>query len=247
VLQVLLAEDNAVNRELAITVLRKMGHNVVSVVNGQQALAAWEAGGFDLILMDVQMPSMDGLEATSLIREREKGTGRHIPIIGLTAHAMTGDREHGLAAGMDEYVTKPIHLDDLMRAVRKWSEVPVPTAGKPPTFRPEKLLKSLGGDNAALRRLVKIYLDTTPPLMDKLITSQAQGDTAALLHAAHTLKGSLTQLDCRDAAALAAVIEAKARVGDIEGLAPQILELQQRVNQLQASVGGWLGPEPVSV
>jgi HPt (histidine-containing phosphotransfer) domain-containing protein len=160
---------------------------------------------------------------------------------------MTGDREHGLAAGMDEYVTKPIHLDDLMRAVRKWSEVPVPTAGKPPTFRPEKLLKSLGGDNAALRRLVKIYLDTTPPLMDKLITSQAQGDTAALLHAAHTLKGSLTQLDCRDAAALAAVIEAKARVGDIEGLAPQILELQQRVNQLQASVGGWLGPEPVSV
>ena len=116
-LRVLLAEDNLVNQRLAMRLLEKRGHSVALAGNGQEALAAFESESFELILMDVQMPEMDGLEATLRIREKEKGTGSHVPIVALTAHAMKGDREKCLAAGMDAYLTKPIRppqLDELL-------------------------------------------------------------------------------------------------------------------------------------
>jgi CheY-like chemotaxis protein len=113
VLRVLVAEDNAVNQRLASRLLEKRGHRVTVMVNGREALEALEKQTFDLILMDVQMPEMDGFEATSAIREREKHTGAHIPIIALTAHAMKGDMERCLAAGMDGYLSKPIRPQDL--------------------------------------------------------------------------------------------------------------------------------------
>ena len=116
-LRILLAEDNPVNQTLATILLEKQGHTVVVAGNGKEALAAWEQQAFDLILMDVQMPEMDGFETTACIREREKGTGRHIPIIALTAHAITGDREHCLEAGMDGYVSKPIQAEQLFQAI----------------------------------------------------------------------------------------------------------------------------------
>ena len=116
-LWILLAEDHPVNRRLAVLILERQGHRVTSVQNGREALAALERHSFDLILMDIQMPEMDGLEATLLIREREKGTGRHIPILAMTAHAMKGDREKCLAAGMDDYVTKPIRPAELFAAI----------------------------------------------------------------------------------------------------------------------------------
>src|SRR5580700_59551 len=118
-MKVLLAEDNAVNRTLATRLLQKHGHTVVVVENGRQALEALERETVDLVLMDVQMPEMDGLEATAAIREKEKKTGDHLPIIALTAHAMKGDREKCLAAGTDDYLTKPIRTADLFAAVER--------------------------------------------------------------------------------------------------------------------------------
>jgi signal transduction histidine kinase/ActR/RegA family two-component response regulator len=116
-LAILLAEDHPVNRRLAVLVLERHGHRVTSVQNGREALAALEQQSFDLVLMDIQMPEMDGLQATLRIRQREIGTGRHIPIVAMTAHAMQGDREKCLAAGMDAYVSKPIRLAELFATI----------------------------------------------------------------------------------------------------------------------------------
>lgn len=115
-LNILLAEDNPINQKLAIKLLEKWGHQITTVSNGKQALAVLENQSFDLVLMDVQMPEMDGLEATRAIREKEKLTGKHLPIIAMTAHAMKGDKEHCLTAGMDDYLSKPIQVEELLNA-----------------------------------------------------------------------------------------------------------------------------------
>jgi CheY-like chemotaxis protein len=119
-MRVLLAEDNAVNQRLAVRLLEKRGHRVAVAGNGREALDALEKEKFDLVFMDVQMPELDGLEATAIIREREKSSGRHQPIIALTAHAMKGDREKCLAAGMDGYLTKPIRPQDLEEILEEY-------------------------------------------------------------------------------------------------------------------------------
>jgi len=118
-LQILLAEDNPVNQRVALRILEKAGHSVVIAGNGKEAIGALELQAFDLVLMDVQMPEMDGLEAAAVIRQKELGTGRHIPIIAMTAHAMTGDRERCLASGMDGYITKPIRSRELVKVVEE--------------------------------------------------------------------------------------------------------------------------------
>ena len=117
--KILLAEDNLVNQKVAVRFLEKRGHTVVVAESGRQALDAWRKQPFDLILMDVQMPEMDGFEATALIREQEKSGAKHVPIIAMTAHAMVGDRERCLAAGMDDYVSKPINTTDLFAAIER--------------------------------------------------------------------------------------------------------------------------------
>ena len=127
--KILLAEDNPVNQKVALRFLQKKGHTVVVAESGKKALEAWRKQTFDIILMDVQMPEMDGFEATARIREQEKSTSKHIPIIALTAHAMVGDRERCLAAGMDDYVSKPIEADDLFAAIQRL----LPAAAQAPT------------------------------------------------------------------------------------------------------------------
>jgi len=121
-LKILLAEDNPVNRKLAVTMLKKRGYRVLPVENGREAVAAWEKEPFDLIVMDIKMPEMDGLEATRTIREKEKGTGRHIPIIALTAHALKEDRGKCLAAGMDDYLSKPVKAERLFMIIDKLTD-----------------------------------------------------------------------------------------------------------------------------
>jgi CheY-like chemotaxis protein len=118
-LRILLAEDNSVNRFLAVRLLEKEGHHVTTVVNGRAAIAALAEERFDLALMDLQMPEMDGFEATGLIREQERASGRHLPIIALTANAMVGDQERCLQAGMDGYVSKPIDIRRLVAEIRR--------------------------------------------------------------------------------------------------------------------------------
>jgi len=118
--RILLAEDNEVNQRLARVILEKAGHAVVTADTGEEAVAAWQTQRFDVILMDVEMPVMDGFAATSAIRSRETADDR-VPIIAMTAHAMSGDRERCLAAGMDAYLTKPIRAADLLAMVREWT------------------------------------------------------------------------------------------------------------------------------
>ncbi len=132
-LKLLLAEDNAVNRKFATLLLEKMGHHMTVAVNGREAVEMHKTNAFDIILMDVQMPEMDGLEATSAIRAAEKTTGAHIPIIAMTAEALKGDRERCLDAGCDDYLTKPIRSEELAQALERWSQtLPPPVEAAPP-------------------------------------------------------------------------------------------------------------------
>jgi CheY-like chemotaxis protein len=117
--RILLAEDNIVNQRVAIALLESGGHQVVVAANGTEAIAAWRKQSFDLILTDIQMPVMDGFEATSEIRRAERGTNTRIPIVAMTAHAMTGDRERCLSSGMDDYISKPIRKSELMRTIAR--------------------------------------------------------------------------------------------------------------------------------
>jgi CheY-like chemotaxis protein/HPt (histidine-containing phosphotransfer) domain-containing protein len=121
-LRVLLAEDNSINQKLAVVLLQKAGYSVDAVENGAQALEKVKANQYSVVLMDVQMPELDGLEATHLIREWEQSTGQHIPIIAMTAHAMAGDRERCLDAGMDDYVSKPLEPKVLFSALDRWAQ-----------------------------------------------------------------------------------------------------------------------------
>jgi len=120
-LQILLAEDNIVNTKLATRLLEKLGHQVKHAENGLQATKMAAANDFDVILMDVQMPEMGGFDATKIIRFREMETGKHVPVIAVTAHALQGDREKCIEAGMDDYISKPIHIDQLGRMIEKWT------------------------------------------------------------------------------------------------------------------------------
>jgi two-component system sensor histidine kinase/response regulator len=130
VLRILVAEDNAVNQRLIVRLLEKRGHRVVVAADGRQAVEALERESFDLVLMDVQMPEVDGLQATAAIREKEKSSGKHQSIVALTAHAMSGDRDRCLAAGMDDYLKKPIRpqeLDQILEShLNRRTPAPVP-------------------------------------------------------------------------------------------------------------------------
>ena len=132
-LRILLAEDNPVNQKVALRMLEQQGHSVVLVGDGREALAAFGRGPFDLVLMDVQMPDMDGFEATAAIRDLERGTGTHTTVFAMTAHALAGDRERCLAAGMDGYIAKPIRKEDLLGAL---AEVRPGVAGPTPALSP---------------------------------------------------------------------------------------------------------------
>jgi two-component system, sensor histidine kinase and response regulator len=118
-IRILLAEDNALNQTIAVRLLEKRGYSVTVAPDGQAAVEAFQTGGFELVLMDIQMPGMDGFEATAVIREKEKLTGGHIPIVAMTAHALVGDQERCLAAGMDGYVSKPIRTSELFATIER--------------------------------------------------------------------------------------------------------------------------------
>ena len=197
-LRILVAEDSPVNQKLASALLETQGHHVVVANNGQEALAALEAAKFDLVLMDVQMPEMDGLEATGAIRDQEKRTGAHIPIIAMTAHALKGDRERCLEAGMDDYIAKPIHAQELFDLIEGKSNPSTESAPQPPMAPPAEMvvnwpeaLQLVRGDRKLLGELVKIALPEIPRLMAELRQSLADGDAMSVRLSAHTLKGSL--------------------------------------------------------
>ena len=225
-MKVLLAEDNAVNRTLARRLLEKHGHTVVLVENGREALEALEREAVDLVLMDIQMPEMDGLEATAAIREREKTTGGHMPIIALTAHAMKGDREKCLAAGADEYLTKPIRTAELFEAVDRlqntkitapFTIIPAPSATGASVIDIEVALRQVEGDRELLDEIVRIFADECPKTMAEIRNAIRAADLPFLERAAHSLKGSAANLGAMSVMASAQKIEECARAGDLSG------------------------------
>ena len=237
-LRILLAEDNPVNQRLAVRILEKWGHSVSVAGNGCKAVENWERETFDLILMDVQMPEMSGTEASALIRERERESGRHMPIIAMTAHAMEGDREKCLAAGMDHYVTKPIDQKRLFEAVEGIS------MKKPPesvsmneqsielNFDPTVVLNRVDNDRDLLKEISSLFFEDTPRLITEVRNAITRGDGKALERSAHTLKGSVGNFGARVAFDAAFSLEQMGRNGDFARAAETFSRLEQQVTLL---------------
>ncbi len=243
-LRVLLAEDNVVNQTLVVRLLERQGHQILVVGNGWEALAALEQQPVDVVLMDVQMPVMDGFEATAAIRAGEKTTGGHLPIIAMTAHAMTGDRERCLEAGMDRYIAKPIRARELLEAIDSLAP-PVPTPTPPSAEEPSAAgvvdwgvaLQRVGGDHELLRELVAVYLDEYPRWLTELHGVVARQEAIGLQRLAHTIKGCMGQFGAEAAFSAAQRLEMMGREGRLAGAeeACAVLEMElERVGPVLA-------------
>jgi signal transduction histidine kinase/CheY-like chemotaxis protein len=247
--RVLLAEDSVVNQKLTVRLLEKWGHTVEVVASGREALDALDRQTFDLVLMDVQMPEMDGFEATAVIRERERTAGGHLPVIAMTAHAMKGDREHCLEAGMDGYVSKPIRPQELFDAVELRcaleptapAERPAPRDGAAidgALFNRAAALRNAGGNPRVLRELVQLFVDESARLLPDLHEAVARADAAGVRRLAHTFKGTALIFEAQDLVAAASRLETMGKTKDLEG-APAActavaVEVERLLSALQA-------------
>jgi CheY-like chemotaxis protein/HPt (histidine-containing phosphotransfer) domain-containing protein len=250
-LRVLVAEDNVVNRKVAVRMLMRWGCHVDAVTNGREALELLAALPYDLVLMDVQMPEMDGLEATAEIRRREAGTDRCIPVIAMTAHAMQGDRERFLAAGMDDYVAKPVKPEDLLRTLSRWggrvcTEVPASPRGVE-SLRLDRLQESCGNDPALEREVLGDFLTLAPELLSRLTTSVATGNDRELASAAHALKGSSRTIGADALAAVCEELETLGREGALDAARDALERARRQFAGLQAALRFYLpGRNPSS-
>jgi PAS domain S-box-containing protein len=243
-LQILLVEDNTINQILAQRLVRKRGHNIVVANNGREALAALETERFDLIMMDVQMPEMSGLDVTATIRRREEVTGEHIPIIATTATAMNEDRERCLEAGMDAYIAKPIEREVLFATIDKLTgfskEAKLGDAGArsyDPVFDVGAVLDSLEGDSELLREVAGIFLAQSPKRMEKIREAVSNRDPQVLEHAAHALKGAAANLLAQGVVEAASKLEEIARVGSLAGSKEALVSLEEELGKLQLALG----------
>lgn len=239
-LRVLVAEDNDVNQLVAKRIFEKLGHNVTVVNNGQEAFSAVQSRQFDLVAMDVQMPVMDGLDATAAIRAWEKELGTHIPIIAITAHAMKGDSDRCLAAGMDGYVSKPIRAQELERAI---SDVvgPQETAKTcslgvgegHPLIDQEALLAGVDHDPRLLRELIRLFLSDYPSSLAQLKDALRLEDAEALVRGAHKLKGAVGNFAAKKAAAAAELMESLGKEGNFSAASDAFAALESELALLR--------------
>jgi CheY-like chemotaxis protein/HPt (histidine-containing phosphotransfer) domain-containing protein len=241
-LRILLAEDNTINQRLAIRVLEKLGHAVTLVQNGVAAIEAWRHGSFDVVLMDLQMPLMDGLEATSRIRQEEDGK-RHTPIVAMTAHAMQGDRERCLDGGMDGYVSKPIMVDELQAEIARVTSGSVrtvaaasPVESERRAFDLDDALRRLQGDRELLREIAEIFQQEMEERLDDIGRAIQAADPVALSRAAHKLKGEAANFSARTVVQLAAELELLGELGNVGGARDLQPPLDRAVRQLGADL-----------
>ena len=255
ILNVLLAEDTPANRKVVERVLAKRGHNVTAAGNGREAVDLFHQGEFDVILMDVQMPSMDGFQATDAIRKHEEDhqTASRIPIIAMTAHAMVGDRHRCLAAGMDDYISKPISIRRLIELVESHGQegprLRLQRNGKPISATGpaesrlsateiadimdlENSLRRLDGDKSLLIDLIGFYLEDYPSLLVRIDEAAATNDAASLERAAHSMKGLVANFDAALAKEAAQQLETSAKQRDIAEVSGLIESLKQAADEL---------------
>lgn len=244
-LRILVAEDNAINRELVMRLLQKHGHTVMAVTTGREAvdLLDKDAAKCDIVLMDVEMPDMDGFQATAIIREKEKISGKHIPIVAMTAYAMKGDREHCLAAGMDGYVPKPIRRQDLLESIQALvTDVPNIPTHAPPVKPPvevldEALLVSrVDSDAQLLRDLVDLFLEECPRQVDEIRVALGRKDAKTVQRGAHSLKGSTSNLAAKMASEAALKLERLARAEDLLHAESALQELEYELVRLKPAL-----------
>jgi CheY-like chemotaxis protein len=243
-LHILVAEDHPVNQKLALQLLRKMGYRADVAANGLEVLQAVERQPYDIVLMDVQMPEMDGLEATRRICQRWPREKRP-RIVAMTANAMQRDREECLAAGMDDYLSKPVQLKDLQAALER-SERPAITPESTArigdlapvnwTILEEMRALQEQGQSDFVQEMVDLYLSETPPLLATIREAIAQGDAEGLKFAAHTLKGNSMSLGVQQVAALSLSLELSGRSQTLAGTAAVLAELEREFERARLSL-----------
>jgi two-component system, sensor histidine kinase and response regulator len=235
-LNILVAEDNPTNQTLVRLLLEQHRHRVTLVSDGREAVAKADAGPFDLILMDVQMPEMDGFEATAAIRQRERATGTHIPIVAMTAHAMAGDRECCLEQGMDAYVSKPLRPDDLLATIDG-------------LFGPEHargsidgptLFADFGHNSTVLAEVIRVFLSDAPGQAAALRAATDAADAGSIVSAAHALKGSVGLFSKGAAYEAARALEQAARSGDLTGVDARCAGVEDELSRVCADLEAFL-------
>jgi CheY-like chemotaxis protein len=253
-LKILLAEDNAVNREYALLMLRHWGHEVATAGTGQEVLERWEAEPFDLILMDVQMPDMSGLEATRCIREKERQNGTHIPIIAATAHAMPEDRRKCLDSGMDGYISKPITLEELHDALEKVIDWPDssgdPLAIGPPEaqtdwtpaaeaggktyecFDADRAIRFMGGSYERLNSILGVFEESCPLLLNELSEAISRNQPDRVKALGHKIKGSIGMFSGALLMELVAAIESMGAHQDLSEAGDALELLRSKMDTL---------------
>jgi CheY-like chemotaxis protein/HPt (histidine-containing phosphotransfer) domain-containing protein len=248
-LRVLLAEDNAINQKVALRLLERLGYGADVVGDGRQALARLDHAAYDVILMDVQMPEMDGLEASRAICARWAASERP-RIIAMTAEAMSGDRDKCLAAGMDDYIVKPVTLDRLAAALAKCRPLAAATApGAAPRVEKQRiaagtaldravlaqLREDLGGA-AALREVIRSFLDQTPSVLSALHDAAARADVPSIRRAAHMIKGTSSMLGARELSEQCAEIERVGQTGCIADAGSRAMAVEASYRTIEAAL-----------
>ncbi len=257
--RILIVEDNEINQKLVMRMAEKLGYDAHLAKNGQEALDALAERTYDAILMDCQMPVLDGFETTRIIRQREAAAAAdtaaeathkaglhcagHIPIIAVTANAMKGDREQCLTAGMDDYLAKPIQLETLRSVLSRWAPLSDPSADKaekqtvmktsdPEIFDAADLSANLGDDPHLIRQLITLFIDQHQARLAEIKEGLASGEASAVERAAHTVKGAAGNLRARQVASVAGRIEELARHGCLADATAAYLQLERAVLNL---------------
>jgi len=249
-LHILLAEDNEINQRVGRLLLEKAGHRVRIAGNGREAISLVARESFDLVLLDVQMPEVDGLDTVATIRTAERGTGRRLPVIAFTAYAMPGDRERFLAAGMDDYVAKPLNPQDLWVAIRRVipsanvvppGEPGPPAVGSDGVFSRAAALARTSGDEEILRQAVRLFQGQAASQLDGIRAGIARGDARAVRVIAHTLLGAVSFYGAAAAVEAARALEERALLGDLDNGIADLERLQHEVDRLLAALAAEFG------
>ena len=249
-LNILLAEDNLINQKLAIALLEKEGHHVTVAADGQQAVNLFQQGTFDVVLMDVQMPVMDGFAATKAIREYEKGIDRRTPIIALTAHAASSDRDQCLASGMDEYLSKPIRARDLRKMIEQHTGK-ISRSSRPVTAEHNtgnivdwpRAFETVGGDQALLKDLVSIFLKEQSSMLIEIQKATSNDDNTHLRLSAHSLKGASAHLGAHEVSRIARELEliGEKKRAHLSITQPLLIELNEAIREVSAEFKKFIG------